>query len=313
MRPGSYDNIIKDNVVLGRLKFIVKGEETQVYRLAILDTMLNEGIKNSEAYQTFLALSTGLIPLKKGRGKSISKTEVEISKEERRVHKTYKCLVTKKPTSYEESDEADDDQEGIQVMTEEEQLVADTKKAIKASKKANRIQQQSIGSSEGDGITPEVPYEPKGSEIEWLLSDDEEKAEDDEEKIHNDDKDDDDDDKSINIEESGDERTKSNNDDQVMDDAEKNDAEKAKEEKDAAKEKKGKKQAMDEQEEDDQIRALVFVKHKEKSDLLRSTSSHSLSSNYGNQFLNISSDISLGGIIQEPVDTEINSMIDVPV
>ncbi|GJV29891.1 hypothetical protein Tco_1386339 [Tanacetum coccineum] len=31
--------------------------------------MLNEEIKNSEAYQTFLALSTCLIPPKKGRGK----------------------------------------------------------------------------------------------------------------------------------------------------------------------------------------------------------------------------------------------------
>ncbi|GKG60932.1 hypothetical protein Tco_0616748, partial [Tanacetum coccineum] len=46
MRPGSYLNIIKDDGVLGRLKFIGKGKETQVYGKPILDTMLNDEIKN---------------------------------------------------------------------------------------------------------------------------------------------------------------------------------------------------------------------------------------------------------------------------
>nr|GEV13022.1 hypothetical protein [Tanacetum cinerariifolium] len=69
MRPGSYVNIIKDDAILGRLKFIGKGEETQEYGLVIPDTMLTEENKNSEAYLTFLAISTGIIPPKKRRGK----------------------------------------------------------------------------------------------------------------------------------------------------------------------------------------------------------------------------------------------------
>nr|GEW00924.1 hypothetical protein [Tanacetum cinerariifolium] len=62
-------NTIKDDGVLGRLKFISKGEPTHVYGISIQDVMLNDDIKNSKAYQTYLALSTSTKPLKKGRGK----------------------------------------------------------------------------------------------------------------------------------------------------------------------------------------------------------------------------------------------------
>ncbi|GJV08578.1 hypothetical protein Tco_1346234 [Tanacetum coccineum] len=51
---------------------------------------------------------------------------------------------------------------GIQVMSVEEQLAADTKKAIKASKEAFRLQQQTADSSEGACITPDVPNELTG-------------------------------------------------------------------------------------------------------------------------------------------------------
>ncbi|GJV82189.1 hypothetical protein Tco_1518059 [Tanacetum coccineum] len=261
---GSYINIIKDDGVLGRLKFIGKGELTQVYGKPIPDMMLNDKIKNSESYQTFLSLSTGLVPLKIGRGKgakekretftpkkksyitaddnilpdpdealklrmSISKTKAEIAKEEGRVHKTHAHLVTKKPTGDKGSDEANDEQEVRLirrrpiVKTEEEQLAADTKKAIKASKKAKRIQQQSVGSSEGAGITLEVPDEPKNSSVtkvdakaDWGSKSESDKS---------DEKD------CIDIEEIDDEITESDNDNQVMDDAEKNDADKLKKKK----------------------------------------------------------------------------------
>nr|GEX18814.1 hypothetical protein [Tanacetum cinerariifolium] len=138
-RPGSHVITIKDDGVLGRLKFIAKGEETQIYSLPILDMILNEEIKNFEAYISYVGLSTSLIPPKKGRckggkrkvaqiitpkkkglitaddyiipepdvafelGKSISKTEAKIIEEAMRVHETYERLVTKKPTSLKES------------------------------------------------------------------------------------------------------------------------------------------------------------------------------------------------------------------
>ncbi|GKD15681.1 hypothetical protein Tco_1200088 [Tanacetum coccineum] len=95
----------------------------------ILDKMVNDEIVKSKAYQTYLALSIGITPPKKGGGrggkgkratvtstkkssiiaddnilpdpdealklgKSISRTEVEIAEEERHVHETHERLVT---------------------------------------------------------------------------------------------------------------------------------------------------------------------------------------------------------------------------
>nr|GEX26312.1 DNA-directed DNA polymerase [Tanacetum cinerariifolium] len=76
-RQGIDVNTIKDDGVLGRLKFVSKAEDYQVYGKAIPDTMLNEEIKQSETYQNFLVVSTGLIPPKKSRSKG-SKVSKEI-------------------------------------------------------------------------------------------------------------------------------------------------------------------------------------------------------------------------------------------
>ncbi|GJS38613.1 hypothetical protein Tco_0563656 [Tanacetum coccineum] len=132
-------------------------------------------------------------------GKSMSLTEVDEEEAARRVHATHKHLVM-------ESDELSNEptnsllHKGIQVMFVEEQLAVDMKKAIKASKEALRLPQQTGDSSEGSGITldvpdeltgkfttssegagivPKVPNEGKGSyatkadaEIDWGLKDD---------------------------------------------------------------------------------------------------------------------------------------------
>ncbi|GJS13417.1 hypothetical protein Tco_0407889 [Tanacetum coccineum] len=68
----SYINIIKDDGVLNRLKFVRTGEDFQEYGRAIPDTMLIDEIKQSEAHQTFLALFTGLIPYVRNREKTRS-------------------------------------------------------------------------------------------------------------------------------------------------------------------------------------------------------------------------------------------------
>ncbi|GJV22528.1 hypothetical protein Tco_1371548 [Tanacetum coccineum] len=50
-----------------RLKFIGKYEENQVYGMSIPDVMVDEEIKKSKAYQTYLAFSTRALILKKAR------------------------------------------------------------------------------------------------------------------------------------------------------------------------------------------------------------------------------------------------------
>ncbi|GKA36526.1 hypothetical protein Tco_0723017 [Tanacetum coccineum] len=85
-----------------------KGEGKQMYRMSISDDIMNDDIKNSDAYLAYLALSTGTEVLaKKGRidnilpdpdealqlGESMSLTEGEIAEEERRVHETHASII----------------------------------------------------------------------------------------------------------------------------------------------------------------------------------------------------------------------------
>nr|GEW71397.1 hypothetical protein [Tanacetum cinerariifolium] len=307
-------NTIKDDGVLNRLKFIRTNEDYQEYGLSITNKMLTDKIKQSKAYQTVLALSTGLIPPKKTRGKgskrkkqtvtpkkkssifledniilepdvalelgkSISKTEAEIAEEERRLHETHERLVTAKLIGVNEYDESNSEPANRptrrkipSVMTDEEQLAADMKKAIKASKEALGLQQQTIDSSEGAGITPEAPDELTGKfttskegagiilevpdggkdEITWLSTDEEEKGTEDDDEV--------DDDRSIGIAKTNDERTYAKNGDQAMTDAENIVAKKLKEEKGDEEEE----QADDDQAEDDNVGILVTMSQKEK-------------------------------------------------
>ncbi|GKB05823.1 hypothetical protein Tco_0834018 [Tanacetum coccineum] len=104
-RQGLLYNTFKDDGVLGRLKFISKGEE----------------------HQMFIALSTGLIPPKKGRGKEAQGTKATVIPNKETVSST-----KKKPKKKESS----------------AQLEIDTQTAIKASRRKSIFQHQSGGSSE---------------------------------------------------------------------------------------------------------------------------------------------------------------------
>ncbi|GKG31022.1 hypothetical protein Tco_0423510, partial [Tanacetum coccineum] len=74
-----------------------------------------------------------------------------------------------KPTGDKDSNESDPESarrptgrrrpSGIDVLTEEEQLAVDNVQENKASRKISRSQPHTGGSSEGAGITPEVPDE----------------------------------------------------------------------------------------------------------------------------------------------------------
>ncbi|GJR95654.1 hypothetical protein Tco_0267828 [Tanacetum coccineum] len=73
---------IKDDGVVSRLKFVRMGEDFQQYGLAIPATMLNNEIIQSESYKMFILYSTGQIPPKKSRGKgSQGKKTTDTTKE----------------------------------------------------------------------------------------------------------------------------------------------------------------------------------------------------------------------------------------
>nr|GEU48928.1 retrovirus-related Pol polyprotein from transposon TNT 1-94 [Tanacetum cinerariifolium] len=58
---------IRDDTLLGTLKFISKLEDYQIYGAVILDGMINDDIKLSKVYKTYLDYATGKVPPKKAR------------------------------------------------------------------------------------------------------------------------------------------------------------------------------------------------------------------------------------------------------
>ncbi|GKA63862.1 retrovirus-related pol polyprotein from transposon TNT 1-94 [Tanacetum coccineum] len=199
-RPSSGLHTIKGDGVISRLKFVKIGEDFQEYGRANPDTMLTKEIKQTEAFETFIKYFTGLIPLKKSKGrgsqgkkqvvtskkkvsiyaddyiipeqdvaielgKSISLTEAEEEEAARRVYATHERLVTV-------SDESDPEParrsigsrrpSGVVFRDTSQQLAVDMMQALKASRKTSMSQSHTGGSSEGAGVSPEVPGESTG-------------------------------------------------------------------------------------------------------------------------------------------------------
>ncbi|GJT40091.1 zinc finger, CCHC-type containing protein [Tanacetum coccineum] len=191
------------------------------------------------AYQTYLAISTGIIAPKKDRkGKktiAIPKKKGliiaekitcdegydESNNEQKRmlIRRRSTGVIIRENSNVSKKKTLDETQKlkGIELLSDAVQLALDTQKVIKSNKRDIGTQQPSKGSSEGAGITLEVPDETKGKtaaqadddddwgsetesekaddeekaiddkdindcEIEWLLTDDEKKTDDD--KVH---------------------------------------------------------------------------------------------------------------------------------
>ncbi|GJY10391.1 hypothetical protein Tco_0378576 [Tanacetum coccineum] len=69
-RLSSFNNTIKYDGVLGKMKFVSKGEDEKMYGMSIPDAMMNDAIKNFDAYQLYITLSTNTLLPKAGKGKS---------------------------------------------------------------------------------------------------------------------------------------------------------------------------------------------------------------------------------------------------
>ncbi|GJS66284.1 hypothetical protein Tco_0680848 [Tanacetum coccineum] len=262
---------IKDDRVQSRMKFVRIGEDVQEYGRTIPHAMLTDDIKQSETYQMFIKYFTGLIHLKKTRGKGsqdkkadviqkpasvevsnesdseparkqtgnrrVIKKKVSISAEENIILEPYVVLELGKSMSLTEaakegatrkvhatheqikiSPDRSEKLKGNQSMNVEEQLAADTMRALKATRKSSKSQSLTGGLSKGTGVSlgvldesivipitssevtdtkPRVPDEAK--EIDLVYFDEEEEKKDDD--------DDDDEEKTINIEETDDEET----------------------------------------------------------------------------------------------------------
>nr|GEX09685.1 hypothetical protein [Tanacetum cinerariifolium] len=223
--------------------------------------------------------------------KSISKTNAKITYETRRVHETHACLVTEKAKSEEES--------GSEL----------------AHRVTGRRRQQGISISDIPTVTkknpPAMPQKLKGIHVmsaEERFTADIKKAMKAKESNKLDEKADDEE-----VEFS----TKFDNEDQAMTDTEKNVAKKTKEEQgdkeQTEEDQDDDDQDLREQADDDIIGNLINMSQNKKPEVPRSGLTHSLSSNYGNQYLNLSFNASLVGIIKETINVEINSLLDIQI
>nr|GEW76170.1 putative ribonuclease H-like domain-containing protein [Tanacetum cinerariifolium] len=159
-RQTSFINTIKYDSILGKMKFVSKGKEHQKYGMSIPDTMMNDEIRESAHYMTYLAVSTNF--------------KVTAPKE-RRLHDTHEHLVTEREPDSEEETNDDEVQslvrrrigveiskevskkltgekalghshklKGIETLSADAQLISNIKKATKASKLDYQLQKQSI-------------------------------------------------------------------------------------------------------------------------------------------------------------------------
>ncbi|GJZ17117.1 hypothetical protein Tco_0553240 [Tanacetum coccineum] len=249
-------------------------------------------------------------------GKSISITEAEEAEAARQVHATHARIVTEsvpkpakkkigsrstKSVVIQDTLRAPKSKlsvskpklKGVQSLTLEEQEAANV---CKLSKKSTV---DSATSSEGNGTKPEVPDEEKVSTEEKIDS------EEDDEK-----KDDTDDDKSIDLEMTDDEET----DDEVLQGKEQVNDDEDEEMLNAEVEDSGKGDA----EVSDAAKANAEKIKEAKDDSKKAefpptSSSLSISLGFGDQFLKLSSDTSLIGIVKDTTDVEINSLLDIKI
>ncbi|GJS82486.1 hypothetical protein Tco_0749027 [Tanacetum coccineum] len=295
----------------------------------------------TSTYKAFIGYSTGSIPPKKSRGKgsqgkkqtvtpkkkdsitaddniipepgvsfelgmSINRIKAKIAKEARRVHETHECLVTEMPASEKDSDESEGEPANRSTRRRrafEEQLVADMMQDIKARKIVSRSQPHTEGSNEGAGITPESDWSNEGKvnkeEIKWVSSDEDEYRQDDH---------DDNDDRSIDLEETYDEdeyaEYEAHANEYVHDvvDEEIKDAKNVETRKDNE-------EITDVEKADAEKTAATKSDYKQVRKLPPTRSSLSVSSSFGNQFLNISFDISLIALLHAPSVTTISSLL----
>ncbi|GJX78858.1 retrovirus-related pol polyprotein from transposon TNT 1-94 [Tanacetum coccineum] len=276
-------------------------------------------------------------------GKSISLTEAADEEAARQVHATHARIVAEsapKPAKRRSSDPSQK-LKGVQSLIPEEKEAADTMKALKESKKTGRRHSGTGGSSEGTGLILGVPDEEKdiseanvifewGSKNESEHSDDSQLNFDDEEKKDKDGNvDDKGDDHISDTQDTDDEDAKNESDEDeiykykirvrkdvdvemaepeivkhenkekdVMTNAAKLDVEKSAEEKGDA-------------EKDENVVGSNY-QVKESTEFPMPSSSLSVSSGFGTQFFNSSSDISLTGVLKDFVEADITNLPPIP-
>ncbi|GKC51948.1 hypothetical protein Tco_1074693 [Tanacetum coccineum] len=181
MRNKIFIDTIRDDSILGPMRFFSKLDKYQVCGALLLEGATNQQMRDSLAYKTYLAFATGVASPKKARkfkkpaspskknalvaieepaGKSVKKPTAKRQSASVKIRDTPGVSVSKNkaPTKAERS-------KGIELLSKATSLEeAQLKKAIKKSKRETNIHQAG-GSSEGADLESKVPDEPKVKSI----------------------------------------------------------------------------------------------------------------------------------------------------
>ncbi|GJV90475.1 hypothetical protein Tco_1538288 [Tanacetum coccineum] len=171
---------VRDDTLLGTLKFISKTKDYQIYGAVIPDGMINDDIKLSKAYKTYLDYATGKVPPKKAKKfkkpaspklKTVPVSPKEPTQKGKRVKRPAKKATTNPttgvvirdtPNKFVSKNKAPAKigrGKGIELLSDAALLKeAQMKKALKKSKRQTHKVQAS-DSSEGAGFESEVPGE----------------------------------------------------------------------------------------------------------------------------------------------------------
>ncbi|GJX21835.1 hypothetical protein Tco_0226280 [Tanacetum coccineum] len=322
---------IKDDGIVSRLKFIRIGEDYQEYGLPIPDVMLTDAIKHSKSYQMFIKYSTNQIPTKKSRGKakkktasrrfkkkvtpsandniisddpdaalelakSISQTEAEEAEAAKKVHATHARIMPEYFPEFAKKKSSGRSSKSVVIQdtpSAPKSKLATSKTKLKGTRGSNEgtgsepwvPDESTVGSttpSEGTGVKPGVPDEDKDITEEKMDETDAVETESDEDDIYK---------YKIHVRKDEDEEMKdskikgSDKGDEEITDAAKEVAEKTSEAKDDTK----------------------------KTELPPSSTSLSVSSGFGDQFLKLSSDSSLVSTVKDSADADVSSLLDIPI
>ncbi|GJY53725.1 hypothetical protein Tco_0445389 [Tanacetum coccineum] len=173
-------HIIRDDSLLGTLKFVSKKKDYQQYGALIPDDLINQDIKDSQAYKTYYGFATGKVPPRKaGKYKKVASSlrklspvkEAEPVKKGKRVKRPTKKSTTAPRTSVAIRDTPGvfvskkkapakaDRSKGIEILSDVAlSESAQLKEATKTSKKDFHISQAS-GSGDGTDFESGVPDE----------------------------------------------------------------------------------------------------------------------------------------------------------
>ncbi|GJU22677.1 hypothetical protein Tco_1156019 [Tanacetum coccineum] len=184
----------RDDSLLGALKFVSKTKDCQKYGALIPDGMINDDIKLSTAYKTYLDYATGKVPPKKARKfkkpaspklKTIPASPKEPTQKGKQVKRPAKKATTALSTGVVIRDTPDksvskkiaptktDRGKGIELLYDAALLEdAQLKKTLRKSKRETHKLQAS-GSSEGVDVESEVPDEQIGKTKDTSNSEDE--------------------------------------------------------------------------------------------------------------------------------------------